>query len=68
MSTIDEPVAWRILQQYAGDCPEIASGTLLALYATGSLPGGYYRPGQSDIDATIRPWSIYRSWAWYNQH
>ena len=53
MSTIDEETAWDILHKYAKDCLKIDSSTLIALHATGSLPGGYYRPGQSDIDAAL---------------
>lgn len=53
MSIIDERDAWEILRQYAKDCLKIDSDTLIGLYATGSLPGGYYRPGQSDIDAAL---------------
>lgn len=53
MSTITEETAWSILHEYARDCLEIDSTTLIALYAIGSLPGGYYRPGQSDIDAVL---------------
>lgn len=50
---ISERDAWEILRRYTKDCLEIDSDTLIALYATGSLPGGYYRPGQSDIDAVL---------------
>ncbi len=53
MPIIDEAAAWDILHRYAKDCLEIDSSTLLALYAIGSLAGGYYRPGQSDIDAML---------------
>jgi hypothetical protein len=53
MPTINEEMAWSILQKYAQDCLEIDSSTLIALFAIGSLPGGYYRPGQSDIDAVL---------------
>lgn len=35
------------------DCLKIDRDSLLAVYATGSLGGGYYRPGQSDIDAVL---------------
>ena len=52
-STINEETAWNILQKYTKDCLEIDSFTLIVLYATGSLPGGYYRPDQSDIDAVL---------------
>lgn len=53
MSIIDENTAWEILQRYARDCLQIDSCNLLAIYAIGSLAGGYYRPGQSDIDAVL---------------
>jgi hypothetical protein len=53
MTVIDEEHAWGILLHYTGDCLKIDSDSLLAVYATGSLPGGYYRPGQSDIDAVL---------------
>ena len=53
MSIIDEKAAWDILQKFSEDCREIDSSSLIAIYATGSLPGGYYRPGQSDIDAVL---------------
>jgi hypothetical protein len=53
MSTIDEKGAWDILDRYVADCLQIDSDTMMALYATGSLAGGYYRPGQSDIDAVL---------------
>lgn len=50
---IDEQTAWKILDQYVADCLRMDSRTLLAVYAIGSLGGGYYRPGQSDIDAVL---------------
>jgi predicted nucleotidyltransferase len=53
MPAIDEVMAWEILDRYAGDCLRIDSNSLLAIYAIGSLAGGYYRPGQSDIDAVL---------------
>jgi len=53
MATISEETAWCILEKYTNECLQIDSATLIALYATGSLPGGYYRPGQSDIDAVL---------------
>lgn len=53
MTVIAESDAWDILDSYAGDCLQIDSPSLLAIYAIGSLPGGYYRPGQSDIDAVL---------------
>ena len=53
VAVIDEHAAWDILRAYARDCLAISSASLLAIYAIGSLPAGYYRPGQSDIDALL---------------
>jgi hypothetical protein len=50
---IEERAAWEILDHYAQDCLDIDRDSLRAVYATGSLGGGYYRPGQSDIDAVL---------------
>jgi len=50
---IAERAAWEILDRYVQDCLEIDRASLIAVYATGSLGGGYYRPGQSDIDAVL---------------
>lgn len=50
---IDEKMAWEILERYVLDCCQIDRDSLRAVYATGSLGGGYYRPGQSDIDAVL---------------
>lgn len=57
MAHNDEPIseraAWEILGRYVLDCLAIDRESLIAVYATGSLGGGYYRPGQSDIDAVL---------------
>jgi len=53
MTTIDERTAWEILRLYSTECSKLDPDSLLAIYAIGSLPGGYYRPGQSDIDAAL---------------
>ena len=57
MAPNDEPIsesaAWEILERYVLDCLELDRESLIAVYATGSLGGGYYRPGQSDIDAVL---------------
>jgi hypothetical protein len=53
VAVIDENAAWDILRAYARDCLAISSASLLAIYAIGSLPAGYYRPGHSDIDALL---------------
>jgi hypothetical protein len=50
---IDEANAWRILESYCAACAAVDSDSLMAIYAIGSLPAGYYRPGQSDIDAVL---------------
>lgn len=50
---ISASFAWEILDRYVQDCLKIDRDSLLAVYATGSLGGGYYRPGQSDIDAVL---------------
>jgi hypothetical protein len=53
MALIDADTAWEILFRYVEDCLEVDSPSLLAVFAIGSLPAGYYRPGQSDIDAVL---------------
>jgi len=53
MATIDEITAWEILRLYSSECSQIDPDSFIAVYAIGSLPGGYYRPGQSDIDAVL---------------
>ena len=53
MTTIDEITAWNILRHYSNECSQIDPDTHIAFYTIGSLPGGYYRPGQSDIDAVL---------------
>jgi len=53
MAVIGEKAAWKILHKYAKDCLEIDAKSLMAVVAIGSLPGGYYRPGESDIDAIL---------------
>lgn len=49
--TIDEAAAWDILHRAIEELLAIDTASVLAVYAIGSLGGGYYRPGQSDIDA-----------------
>ena len=53
MAIIDEKTAWKILRDYSIECSQIDGESLIAIYAIGSLPGGYYRPGYSDIDAVM---------------
>jgi len=51
--SIDEQTARQILDRYVEDCLKIDAHSLIAVFAIGSLAGGYYRPGQSDIDAVL---------------
>lgn len=51
--SIDEKDAWQILHRYVADLLAIDADSVLAVYAIGSLGGGYYRSGQSDIDSAI---------------
>ena len=53
MAIIDERTAWEIIGQYSSECSQIDRESLVAVYVIGSLSGGYYRPGESDIDATL---------------
>ena len=53
MATINEITAWNILRLYSSECSQVDPTSLVAIYAIGSLPGGYYRPDQSDIDAVL---------------
>ena len=53
MTVINERAAWKIVAEYVEDCLRIDCHSLLAIYVIGSLSGGYYRPGQSDIDAVL---------------
>ena len=49
---ISEIKALDIVQEFLSELLSI-SGDVLALYVIGSLGGGYYRPGQSDIDTVV---------------
>ena len=53
MSIIDERTAWEIIGQYSGECSQIDHESLMGVYVIGSLSSGYYRPGESDIDAIL---------------
>lgn len=53
MNLISVEEAIRIAKEFAVDVSLIIGGSLLAVFAIGSLGGGYYRPGQSDIDTLI---------------
>lgn len=52
-NTISEEKAYRIIQEFLYEIRAIDDHGILALYVIGSLGGGYYRPGRSDIDTII---------------
>lgn len=45
--------ALEIVEEFQQEIASIESGGILAIYLIGSLGGGYYRAGQSDIDTVI---------------
>lgn len=53
MSSISREKAIEIAKEFANKISLIKGDSLVAIYAIGSLGGGYYRPGQSDIDTLI---------------
>lgn len=50
---ISETKAMEIIQEFLNEIRKADTYGILALYVVGSLGGGYYRPGQSDIDTVI---------------
>lgn len=53
MSIISKERAFKIAKEFANEISLIVGDCILAIFAIGSLGGGYYRPGQSDIDTLI---------------
>ncbi|UCD09324.1 MAG: hypothetical protein JSU79_01385 [Dehalococcoidales bacterium] len=53
MEIIDETLAWEIIEKYTTECAQLDPESLVAVYVIGSLSDGYYRPGESDIDAVL---------------
>ena len=51
-TVITEAKAMEIVNEFLDEIRHEDNG-VLALYLIGSLGGGYYRPGQSDIDTVI---------------
>lgn len=45
--------AMGIVQEFVQQIREAYLEKILAVYTVGSLAGGYYRPGQSNIDTTV---------------
>lgn len=50
---MNEEQAWRLLHEFAREASSIDPPRVKAIIAIGSLPGGYYRQGQSDLDVVI---------------
>ena len=50
---ISEDDAHQIVDRFLHELLEIDNRSIKALYIVGSLGGGYYRPGQSDIDTIL---------------
>jgi hypothetical protein len=50
---ISEERALEIVNEFLAEIRAIDNDGIIALYVIGSLGGGYYRPGQSDIDTVI---------------
>jgi predicted nucleotidyltransferase len=53
MVIINETLAWEIIEKYSNECAQLDPESLVAVYVIGSLSDGYYRPGESDIDAVL---------------
>jgi predicted nucleotidyltransferase len=53
MTIINETIAWEIIEKYSNECIQLDPESLVAVYVIGSLSDGYYRPGESDIDAVL---------------
>jgi len=53
MNIVTEERALEIVEEFKNELYAVDSDGILAIYLVGSLGGGYYRPGQSDIDTAI---------------
>jgi len=53
MEIMSETTAWEIIKKYSNECALLDPENLVAVYVIGSLSDGYYRPGESDIDAVL---------------
>jgi len=45
--------AWEELTAFAGAADALRLNEVRAIFSIGSLPGGYFRPGQSDLDVLV---------------
>lgn len=50
---VDETNAWNIVTKFCERIKSLDDKSLLAVFAVGSLAGGYYRLGNSDIDLSL---------------
>lgn len=50
---ITKEKALDIVNEFKNEITGIDPAGVLAIYLIGSLGGGYYRPGQSDIDTVV---------------
>jgi len=53
MSEAQRAAAWQELQDFARALQELHAPQIRAAFVIGSFPGGYFRPGQSDLDVVI---------------
>lgn len=53
VTIITEAMAWRIVAQFVREITQNDEGGVLAVYVIGSLGGGYFCPGRSDVDTVI---------------
>ncbi len=45
--------AWKELETFSSSADGLRLSEVRAIFAIGSLPGGYFRPGQSDLDVLV---------------
>lgn len=53
MGILTEKIAFEVVEEFKNELCTADRDGVLAIYLVGSLGGGYYRPGQSDIDTAI---------------
>lgn len=53
MSEAERAAAWQELQDFARALRRFNAPQIRAAFVIGSFPGGYFRPGQSDLDVVI---------------
>jgi len=45
--------AWKELETFSSSADGLRLSEVRAIFAIGSMPGGYFRPGQSDLDVLV---------------